>query len=139
VQYVSGYYYLSSTSIGINHNLGVGANGGTNAVDGLVAALMNVKILTNPTVFRDRRKLHHACFSISSQSLLLIICASLFTPSLLRSYSTNLHHSGKISGSPDITPLNRANFAHLPSLDFFRERNSTVVPFKGRESMYQNQ
>ena len=45
VQYVSGY--LSNTSIGINHNLSVGATG-TNAADGLVA-LMNVKILTNPS------------------------------------------------------------------------------------------
>jgi hypothetical protein len=45
VQYVSGY--LSNTSIGINHNLSVGAPG-TNAADGLVA-LMNVKILTNPS------------------------------------------------------------------------------------------
>lgn len=45
VQYVSGY--LENTSIGINHNLSVGTTG-TNAADGLVA-LMNVKILTNPS------------------------------------------------------------------------------------------
>jgi len=45
VQYVSGY--LSNTSVGINHNLSVGTTG-TNAADGLVA-LMNVKILTNPS------------------------------------------------------------------------------------------
>jgi hypothetical protein len=44
VQYVSGY--LQNTSLGINHNLSVGADG-LNAVDGLVA-MMNVKILTNP-------------------------------------------------------------------------------------------
>ena len=51
----------------------------------------------------------------------------------------------------DIIPRDRANLVHLCSLDFsyrssyvyaaegqaqFRERNCTVVPFKGRESMY---
>ena len=72
VQYVSGY--LPNTSVGINHNLSVGANG-LNAVDGLVA-MMNVKILTSPAGTTSKS----SCAFISPSRVRRISLLILFPP-----------------------------------------------------------